>query len=133
MMCLQAIAICVAVCACSPVMEATRPDPVDLSQFVTGQNRIDVMAEIGSPAATTPDGDNSCDIYKLYTRGPEAAGKGALVAGEVVADVLTLGLSEIIFTPVEAATRNSKHTVVFCYDPDRRLASIKESDTHVDE
>ena len=132
MKCLRAVTVCVAVCACSPVMEATRPDPVDLSQFVAGQQRIDIMAEIGSPATTTIDGGDSCDIYKLYTRGPEAAGKGVLAAGEVVADVLTLGLSEIIFTPVEAATRNSKHTVVFCYDPNNRLAAIKESDTHVD-
>jgi len=104
-----------------------------LSQFVIGQKRMNVLAEIGSPAATTPDGVDSCDIYKLYTRGPESGGKGAIAAGEVVADVLTLGLTELIFTPVEAATRNSKHTVVFCYDHDSRLASVKESDTHVDE
>jgi hypothetical protein len=113
-------------------MEATRPDPVELSSFVPGEKRINVLAEVGSPIATTPDGGQSCDIYKLYTRGPGSAGKGAIAAGEVVGDVLTLGLSEVLFTPVEAATRNSKHTVLFCYGSDGKLVSARESETHVD-
>jgi hypothetical protein len=90
------------------------------------------MSELGNPVASTPDGDRSCDIYKLYTHGPNGAGKGVLAAGEAVADVFTLGLTEVLFTPVEAATRNSKHTVVFCYDGGSKLVSVKESDTHVD-
>jgi len=118
--------------ACGPVMEATRPDPVDLGNFVPGQKRIDVLAEVGSPTATSKDGENSCDIYRLYTKGPGAVGKGAIAAGEAVADVLTLGLAEVVFTPAEAATRNSKHTVLFCYTPDEKLASVKASDTSAD-
>jgi hypothetical protein len=90
-----AIPLAVEVCACSPVLEATRPDPVDLNQFVPGESRINVLSELGNPVATTPDGDRSCDIYKLYTRGPNGAGKGVLAAGEAVADVFTLGLTEI--------------------------------------
>ncbi len=118
--------------ACGPVMEATRPDPVDVSTFVPGQKRMDVLAEVGNPAASAKDGEDSCDIYRLYTRGPGGVGKGVAAAGEAVVDVMTLGLSEVLFTPVEAATRNSKHTVVFCYGPQERLVSVKESDTHVD-
>jgi hypothetical protein len=122
---------CIIAAGCSPVMEATRPDPVDLSQFVPGEKRINVVAEIGAPVASAPDGANSCDVYKLYTRGPGSAGKGAIAAGEVVGDVLTLGLSEVLFTPVEAATRNSKHTVLFCYDGTGKLAFVKESETNL--
>jgi hypothetical protein len=118
--------------ACSPVMEATRPDPVDLSQFVVGESRLKVVAELGNPLASDKDGDRNCDVYKLYTRGPGAAGKGAIAAGEIVADVFTLGLSEIIFTPTEAATRNSKHTVIACYGSDNKLFSIKQAETAVD-
>lgn len=113
-------------------MAATRPDPVDTKQFVVGQTRVSVLSELGNPVANTPDGPNSCDIYKLFTRGPSAVGKGVMTAGYLVADVFTLGLTEVIFTPVEAATRNSKHTVVICYDKDGKLASLKESDTSVD-
>lgn len=120
-------------CGCAPVMEATRPDPVDISQFIVGENRIKILSDIGSPVASTPEGKNSCDIYKLYTRGPGAVGKGAIAVTEAVADVLTLGLTEIVFTPAEGATRNSKHTVIFCYSPDNKLASVNESDTAISE
>lgn len=121
-----------ALSGCSTVMEVERPDPVDTKQFVVGEDRIKVLAEIGAPITTTPNGDQSCDIYKLYTRGPGAVEKGAIAAGEAVVDVFTLGLSEIAFTPAEAATKNSKHTVLFCYGPDKKLASVAESDSHVD-
>jgi len=115
--------------ACSPVMEANRPDPVDMSQFVIGEKRLNVLADIGSPIATTKDGNNSCDVYKLYTEGHSAAGKGAIAAGEAVADVFTLGLAEVIFTPAEGATQDSKHAVVFCYSPDDKLVSLNQSDS----
>ena len=113
-------------------MEATRPDPVDITQFAPGEKRISVLAEVGNPVATNADGANSCDIYKLYTRGPGSVGKGVIAAGEAVGDVLTLGLSEVLWTPAEAATRNSKHTVLFCYDGNTKLVSVQESDSHLD-
>jgi hypothetical protein len=113
-------------------MEASRPDPVNLKNFTVGEKKINVVSEIGSPVASAPDGSDSCDIYKLYTHGPEAAGKGAIAAGEILADIFTIGLAEVVFTPVEAATKNSKHTVLFCYDQDAKLVSVKESDSHVD-
>jgi hypothetical protein len=83
-------------------MEATRPDPVDMSQFAVGESRTQVVGVVGAPTATVKDGDHSCDVYKLYRRGPDAVGKGAIGAGKAVADVFTLGLTEVIFTPVEA-------------------------------
>jgi hypothetical protein len=119
--------ICLA--SCSPVMEATRPDPVDLNQFVIGETRINVVSVLGSPVATVPDKDNSCDVYKLYIHGPDGAGKGVIAAGEAVGDVLTLGLAEVIFTPVEAGTSAEKHAVVFCYDKDNKLVSMNQSDS----
>jgi len=124
--------ILVALPACSPVMEAMRPDPVDLSEFAIGESRLKVIATVGSPLASEKDGKDSCDVYKLFTKGPDAVGKGAIAAGEAVADVFTLGLTEVIFTPAEAATRNSKHAVLFCYGADNKLVSVTESDTKVD-
>jgi hypothetical protein len=112
-------------------MEVMRPDPVDIHRFVPGEKRLHILAELGNPAATIPDGIKSCDIYKLYTHGPDSVGKGVIAAGEAATDVLTVGLSEVLWTPVEAATKNSKHTVLFCYDQDGRLLSADESDSHM--
>lgn len=113
--------------ACSPVMEATRPDPVDLSQFATGESRVQVVEALGAPVAKVKNDDESCDVYKLYTRGPGDVGKGVIAAGEGAADVVTLGLAEVVLTPIEAGTRNAKHTVTFCYGKDGKLASLKDA------
>ena len=114
--------------SCSTVMEANRPDPVDMSQFVVGEKRMSVLAEVGAPMATTKDGNNSCDVYKLYTEGHSTAGKVGIAAGEAIADVFTLGLAEVIFTPAQAATEDNKHAVIFCYAPDDKLISVNQSD-----
>lgn len=118
-----------ALSACSPMMEGARPDPVDLSHFVVGEPRFQISEQLGSPTATVKDGDKWCDVYQLYTSGPGTSTKDAIGVGEFWADVLTLGLAEVVFTPIETATRNSKHTVFMCYDKDYKLAVCKESDT----
>jgi hypothetical protein len=111
-------------------MEANRPDPVNLKKFVVGEStRMNIVAQVGGPSSTMQDNGHSCDVYKLYTHGPSGVGKGAIAAGEAVADIFTLGLAEIIFTPTEAATKNTKHTVIFCYEPDGKLLSMTQSDS----
>jgi hypothetical protein len=114
--------------ACSPVMEAYRPDPIDMTQFNTGEPRLQVLKVLGPPLATAKDGPNSCDLYQLYIHGPGSGGKAAIAAGEAIADVFTIGLSEVVFTPTEVATKNSKYAVTMCYDPNEKLAAIQTSD-----
>ena len=109
-------------------MEAQRPDPVDMTQFKVGQSHIQVLKVLGPPLTTAKDGANSCDLYQLYTHGPASGGKAAIAAGEAVADVFTLGLSEVVFTPTEALTKNSKYAVTMCYDGEDKLVSIEQSD-----
>src|SRR5438552_3586183 len=105
-----------AITGCSPIMEATRPDPVDLSQLAVGEKKVDVVAALGAPTATLKDETDPCDVYKLYTRGLGGVGRGVAAAGEAATDVLTLGLTEVLWTPIEAGTRNKRHTVLICYD-----------------
>jgi hypothetical protein len=111
---------------CSPVMEANRPDPVDMSQFKPGEQHIDVVKILGPAKSIIASGANSCDVYQLYTRGPDSAGKAGIAFGEALVDIGTLGLAELIFTPVEVGTKNSLHTVILCYSPDGALASMEE-------
>ncbi len=105
---------------CSIFMEASRPSPVDLSQFTAGESHQQVLEELGPPAGTLVDSDGAqCDTYHLYTHGYGAATKVAIATGEAAADVFTLCLTELVFTPFEMATENSQHPVVFCYQSDR--------------
>lgn len=113
--------------ACSVAMESTRPTPVDMSQFAVGESRLQVAQTLGVPLASLRQGQDSCDVYKLYTRGPSAVGKGAIAATEAAADVLTLGLAEIVSSPIEGSTRNVRHTVTMCYDGNDKLVAQSDS------
>jgi hypothetical protein len=110
---------------CSVFMEASRPTPTDLHKFEVGQSRNFVRQRFGAPdvSALQADGTN-CEIYHLYTRGYGAGGKAGVAILEGAADVLTLGLTEIVLTPTEALTRNEKHPVTFCYSSDK-LVRVK--------
>lgn len=121
------LAIAAGLAGCSPVMEANRPDPVDLSQFKPGEDRIDVVKVVGTPMTSVTQNGQACDIYQLYTHGPSAGGKAAIAATEAVVDVFTLGLAEVVSTPAEAATKNSKYPVTFCYGGDGKLISVQET------
>jgi hypothetical protein len=60
--------------ACSPVLEATRPTPADLSGFQPGDPRDSVIERLGPPLTTSSEADGtSCDMYQLYTKGYGAA------------------------------------------------------------
>lgn len=128
---IAAIAVTFSLAGCSTVMEANRPAAVNLHKFSVGEQRFDVLATIGAPIASDKDGANSCDLYKIYTHGTSAVGKGAIVAGEAAADVFTLGLFEVISTSGEAATKSKIHTVIFCYSTENRLLYAKDNGNFV--
>src|ERR1700691_3378802 len=116
------------VSSCSVYMEATRPTPVDLAKFQPGDSRASVTQELGLPVTTSKGGGGtSCDLYLLYTKGYGVAAKAPIAVGELAADVFTLGLAEIVLSPTEAATRNEKRTVWFCYQNDALLSVTVKS------
>lgn len=112
---------------CSVYMEANRPTPTDLHKFEVGQSRDSVRQRLGPPddSVVQTDGTN-CDRYHLYTKGYGTGGKAGVALLEGAADVLTLGLTEIVLTPTEALTKNEKHPVAFCYSSDK-LVRVKRA------
>lgn len=109
---------------CSVYMEATRPTPVALDDYQSGQSRDSVLERLGAPESTATESDGaSCDFYRLYTRGYGAGGKIPLAVAEGAADVFTLGLAEVVLTPTEGVTKNEKHPVAICYK-DNKIARI---------
>src|SRR5437868_4264450 len=109
---------------CSIYLEATRPEPVKLSDFQLGMSRDMVFGKLGAPDSSAPGtGGDNCDYYELYTRGYGAGGKVPIALAEGAADFFTLGLAEIALTPAEGVTRNQKHPITFCYK-DQKLARV---------
>jgi len=110
------IALAGFIAGCSIAMEASRPAPVRLAQFDKGESRDAVIAKLGEPVTTTTDADAaSCDLYSLPLSGYNNWAKAGIAFGELVADFGTLGIAEAVATPTEAATRNRKTPVWFCY------------------
>jgi hypothetical protein len=113
--------------SCSTVMEYNRPEATNLKQFYVGEKRIDVISNIGSPTTSVKDGDNSCDVYSLYTSGVSRAGKAGIILVEGAADFFTLGLTEVIATPAEAASKSKRHTVMLCYSASETLSEVRNN------
>jgi hypothetical protein len=112
---------------CSVMMEASRPTPTDLNQFKLGDSRHSIREQIGAPDDSVAGGDGtSCDNYHLYTRGYGALGKAGIALAEGSADLVSLGLMEIVLTPAELLTKNRKHPVAFCYASDK-LVTVTNS------
>ena len=116
------------VSGCSVYMESTRPTPINLEKFPPGDSRTTVMEELGSPVTTSKSADGtSCDLYLLYIRGYGYAGKVPIAIAESAADFFTIGLAEIVLSPTEAATKNEKKPVWFCYQNDALLSVTPKS------
>ncbi len=115
------------------MMEANRPSAVNISRYSVGEARLDVLSSLGAPTSTVKDGANSCDIYKLYTKGTSKAGKAGIILTEAAADFFTLGLAEAVATPAEAATKSNLHTVLICYDEREKLVSLRDEGRTVQE
>jgi hypothetical protein len=76
---------------------------------------------------TVPEFVPQFEITACHSIKPGGVGKGVIAAGEGAADVVTLGLAEVLFTPLEAGTTNAKHSVTFCYDNDEKLLSFHDA------
>lgn len=128
-----AIAATCLVGACAPVKHLQRPDPVDLDQFAVGDKRAKVITALGEPVSKIDAAGAQCDIYKLFTRGPGRAGRVAIAATQAFADVMTLGLAELVTNPVENATKATPHRVTFCYERGDVLVSVRDQGVPMDE
>lgn len=89
--------------ACSVVQATNSPGAKDLSVLDKGTDRYTVLAELGQPVVSEKDDNgNKIDVFKFVQgqHGAAKVGKGLLYG---VMAVGTLGLSEIITSPLEGA------------------------------
>ena len=120
-----ALALCAALSACASSGQGDgRTEPVDMSQFVAGTTRFDVASTMGQPEGHIAHDNRPCDIYHAYTRGLSSGGRAMMAGGEVLTDIGTLGLAELIWAPIKEGTKPNLHTVLFCFGPGDRLVEI---------
>ena len=109
-------------CSVGMAMSGKR-DP-NLGAIKVGSSRGEVDLHMGSTAiqtVTNTDGTRT-DIYE-YEIGNEPSSARAI--GHGIMDVLTLGLWEIIGTPIEGF-QGDKHRLVVVYDENDRVRSLNQ-------
>ena len=109
---------------CSVGMALSGKKEPNLGAFRVGSTRGEAEMQLGSPisSVTTPEG-NRTDLYE-YELGNEPSTGRAI--GHGVMDVLTLGLWEVVGTPIEGFT-GSKHRMTIVYGPDDRIIAINQA------
>ncbi len=112
------------IAGCSVGMALSGKKEPNLGAFRVGSTRGEVELQLGSPvdSVTRPDGGRT-DIY-AYELGNEPSTGRAV--GHAVMDVLTLGIWEIIGTPVEAIGIEKKRLMIV-YDKDDRVQAINQA------
>lgn len=106
---------------CSVYMAATSPKPPDLSVLQPGATRPEVERELGRPITFLRQNNGDIATYQYF--GPDEISYGR-AAGYAVANLLTVGLAELVAFPVETL-QNDKITVEINYCVDGRVRSVK--------
>ena len=117
------VSLCL-ISGCSVYMASKQPEKKDLSVLSEGTTRGHVIAEIGSPIHSEETSEGKMDIYKFV----QGYSKGTKVGRAVfhgVADVFTLGLWEVISTPVEGIADGTEVTLEVYYGKNNKVKTVK--------
>jgi hypothetical protein len=107
---------------CSAIMAGKKQTHKDLSVLRIGGHRDDIVAVLGAPYQTQRFKDGQVkDTYKLVEGAPTKEWKTVEVVGNVAADVVTLGLWEIVGTPLQIASQQEATLFILYYGPDNKL------------
>lgn len=109
---------------CAVVMAAKQPDYKNVELFKPGTTRGQLLGEFGQPVSTETRKDGTkCDTFS-FTQGYSGGAKAGRAVLHGVADVLTLGLWEIIGTPTEAVLNGNTVGYQACYGADERVTEV---------
>lgn len=108
---------------CSAYMAANQPGQKDIAVLNPGQPRAKLIAEFGQPIHTeTKDGVRK-DIFQ-WTQGYHSGVRAGRAVGHAVASVATLGLWEVVGTPVEGYMNGSQLSAEVHYDRNDIVAKV---------
>lgn len=105
---------------CSAVMAAKQPKKKDISVVAQGMPRSAILAEIGAPIASELKDGKRIDVF-AFTQGYGTLNRVGRTLFHGAADVATLGLWEIVATPMEATFDGKKAAFEVTYDSHDRV------------
>jgi hypothetical protein len=110
--------------ACSVFMAATQPDAKNASLFMRGTDRSQLLAEFGKPQSSEIGDDGKKHEIFVFTQGYSTGNKVGRAIFHGAADVFTLGLWEILATPIESHFDGNKKAFEVIYDANGKIEEI---------
>lgn len=108
---------------CSVYKAANQPDKKDVYLFSGGTPRENLIAEFGSPIHSEIKDDKKVEVYK-FVQGYSSGVKGSRAFFHGAADVLTLGLWEIVGTPIEGAYSGDEMAFKVTFDENDKVLEV---------
>lgn len=118
-------AIALAISGCSVGMAMSGEEQKDTSILFPGSPRAVVIAKLGPPETSTKSEDGTyVDSYFIVKGNAPSTGR-AVAHGAL--DVFTLGLWEIVGTPMEmGAGREDRSRIIIVYDKDDKIQDVQK-------
>jgi hypothetical protein len=102
-----------------------KPDP-NIGVLSKGQSRDIVLLNLGQPTQTSTIDTGRVDVFNLERGNEQSVGRAV---GHAVMDVLTIGMWEVVGTPIEAFT-GDKFTVTVEYDQNDSVTKVTTTNGH---
>jgi hypothetical protein len=120
------IPLVVALAGCSIAMSANRQsyrgDPAIIQ---VGADRDAIESALGPPDILTGlDNGRNKAIYKIDPNAVRSSTKTVEMAGNVVFDVLSFGLWEVVATPIELGSQDKITNYIITYSADRKVETV---------
>ncbi|HBM90998.1 MAG TPA: hypothetical protein DD400_03865 [Rhodospirillaceae bacterium] len=118
---------CLMLSGCAVAMSASRSaSKGDTAIIQEGAERMFIEDTFGPPNMTSSLDDGKTKvIYKIDPDAHSTGARGAAVAEHLVADVLTLGLWEIVGTPLELAAQDEYTNYIIIYGKDNKIEKVE--------
>lgn len=110
---------------CSLYMRGTHPVYRDVTVAQVGTPRSTVLSTLGLPEKSEQLEGKRSDTYRIYPDAPSEQTNKNITVAYWIADSATLGLWEVIGTPIELATTSKPVTYVITYSANDRVESVR--------
>lgn len=108
---------------CAVFMAAKQPDKKNVDLFRVGTPRSMLLGEFGPPVVSETRDGKKHEIFK-FIQGYSMGAKAGRALFHGAADVMTLGLWEVVGTPTEAVFSGDEMAYEVSYDQDDRIDQV---------
>ena len=115
--------VLVPVSGCSVFMAARQPVAKNIELFKTGTSRDELVAEFGQPLISEETDGKKIEIF-IFVQGYGKLIKTGRVVFHSAADFFTLGLWEVVGTPIEAYFNGEEVAYHVSYDDNDHLDEV---------